>query len=253
MAAVGAWPVHWAPCSRRGARPVPLSLYGCLGGVADLIVHLWQPCGRGPSTGPCMAAVGAWPVPCTSYACNGGVAGPWCPYCRRGGVAGPPGPVWPPWGRGWSPGLRMVVVGRGWSPGPRMTTVGAWPVPWAPYGCRRGMAGPLRLVWPPWRRGQFNGPPMAAGGRGRSPGPRMAVMWEWPVPWASYGFRGGVAGPLFPVWQPWGCGRSPGPRMAAVGAWQSPGARIAAVGAWPVRSCLYGCHEGYPLSAVKAG
>ena len=37
-----------------------------------------------------------------------------------------------------------------------------------------------------------------------------------------YGRRGGVAGPLGPVWPPWGRGRSPGPRMAAEGAWPVP-------------------------------
>ena len=41
--------------------------------------------------------------------------------------------------------------------------VGAWPVPWA----------------------------------------RMAAVGTWPVPWAPCGRRGGVAGPLGPVWPPW--------------------------------------------------
>jgi len=50
----------------------------------------------------------------------------------------------------------------------------------------------------------------------------MAAVLAWPVHWAPYGRRGGVAGPLGPVWPPWGRGRSPGPRMAAVGAWPVP-------------------------------
>jgi len=39
---------------------------------------------------------------------------------------------------------------------------------------------------------------------------------------ASYGRRGGVDGPLGPVWPPWGRGRSPGPCLGAVGAWPFP-------------------------------
>jgi len=80
-----------------------------------------------------MAAVGAWPVP-------------WAPYCRRGGVAGPLGPAWLPWGHGRSPGTRMAAVGRDRYPEARMATVGAWPVHWAPFGCRWSVAGPLGLV-----------------------------------------------------------------------------------------------------------
>jgi len=53
-----------------------------------------------------------------------------------------------------------------------------WPVPWAPYGNRAGVAGPLDPVRPLW----------------------------------------GVAGPLGLVWQAWGRVRSRGPRMAAMGA-----------------------------------
>jgi len=100
----------------------------------------------------------------------------------------------------------MPAVGRGRSPGPRMATVGAWPVSWAPYGRRGGVASPLGPVCLPW-------------GRGRSPGPRMAAMeawpvdWipyvcrggvaamgKWPVPWVPYGRRGGVTVPLRPAW-----------------------------------------------------
>jgi len=39
----------------------------------------------------------------------------------------------------------------------------------------------------------------------------MAVVDAWPVPWAQYGCRGGVAIPLCVLWLPWGRGRSPGP------------------------------------------
>jgi len=103
-----------------------------------------------------------------------------------------------------------------------MAAVGVWPVPWALFDCRGGVAGnldlsgrregvvdPLGPVWPPFRRG-------------RSPGPRLAALVAWLVPWAPSGRLGGVAGPLGPVWSPWGRGRSPGPRMVAMGAWPVP-------------------------------
>ena len=90
-----------------------------------------------------------------------------------------------------------------------MAAVGAWPVPWATYGRRGGVAGPQGPVWPPM-------------GRGRSPGPRVAGVGAWPVPWDPFGRRGGVAGSLGPVRPPWGRGWSPGPRTAAVGAWPVP-------------------------------
>jgi len=109
----------------------------------------------------------------------------------------------------------MAAVGRGRSFGPRMAPVGAWSVPCAPYGRRGGVAGPLRPVWPPCGRGRSPGPRMAAVGRSRFPGPRMAAVGAWPFPapcmaavgvwpvlWALYGRRGGVAGPLGPVWPP---------------------------------------------------
>jgi len=78
------------------------------------------------------------------------------------------------------------------------------------------MACPLGPVWPPF-------------GRGPSPGPRMAAVVAWPVPWASYGRRGGethllgpvwrregVAHPMGPVWPTWRRGPSPGLRLTAV-------------------------------------
>jgi len=40
----------------------------------------------------------------------------------------------------------------------------------------------------------------------------MTAVGAWQVPWAPYGRRGCVAGPLGPVWLPWGRGRFPRPR-----------------------------------------
>jgi len=93
---------------------------------------------------------------------RGGVARPLGPYGPRGVVVRTLGPVWPPWGRDPSPGPCMAAVGRGvffgpvlppWGRGPshglRMATVGAWPVPFAPYGRRGGVAHPLCTVWLP--------------------------------------------------------------------------------------------------------
>jgi len=99
---------------------------------------------------------------------------------------------------------------------------GAWPVPWALYGRYGSVAGPLGPVWPPWWRGRSPGPRMDAGGRGLSPGSFLASVGSRPVPWATYGRRGGVADPLCPVWPKWGRGRALGPRMAAMGAWPIP-------------------------------
>jgi len=93
----------------------------------------------------------------------------------------------------------MAIVVAWPVPGPRIATMGVWPIPWAPHlrrggvgehldshGRRGGVAGPLGLVWPAW-------------GRGRSPGPGMAAVGAWPVPWAQDGRRGGLAGLLGPV------------------------------------------------------
>ena len=145
-----------------------------------------------------------------------------------------------------------------------MATVGAWPVPWAQYASRGGVAGPLGPTWsprgrgrslspvcPPWRRCRFPGERMAAVGAWPVFWPHMAVVGVSPVPLAPYarregvaiflgpvwpprgcgrslcpyGRRGGVAGPLSPVCPPWGRGRSPGPRKAPVGAWPVPWAQ----------------------------
>jgi len=179
MAAVGAWPLPWAPIIYKGGVIVPLGPVG----------PPWE-CGRSP--GSRMAAVGTWPVP-------------WAPYGRRGSVAGPLGPVRPPWGCGWSPWLLWPLWERGQSLGPRIAAVGAWLVYWVPYGCRGGMAGPLGLVWPPW--GVTN--PMGTCGR------RVGVVGCLGPVWLPKG----VIGLLGPVRSPRKCGRSPGPRMGAFGTW----------------------------------
>ena len=74
-------------------------------------------------------------------------------------------------------------------------------------------------------------------GRGHSTGPRLATVGAWPVPWAPSCRRGGVAGPLGPVWPQWRCGRDPGPRLAAVGAWQGP---------WAPSRCRGVVHARFP-------
>ena len=43
-------------------------------------------------------------------------------------------------------------------------------------------------------------------GRGWSFGSCVAVVGAWPVLWTPCGRRGGVAAPLDPVWPPWGRG-----------------------------------------------
>jgi len=50
MAAVGAWPVPWAPCGGRG-------------GVAGPLMPVWPPLGCGRPAGGRVAALEAWPVP----------------------------------------------------------------------------------------------------------------------------------------------------------------------------------------------
>jgi len=49
-----------------------------------------------------------------------------------------------------------------------VASVGAWPVPWALWVHRGGVAGPLGSVLPLWKRGRF-------------PGPRVAAVKAWPV------------------------------------------------------------------------
>ena len=75
--------------------------------------------------------------------------------------------------------------GRGRSPGPRVAALGAWPVPWASCGRRGGVASPLGLVWKPLGVAGPLGLVWPQRGRGRSPGPRVAAVGAWPVPWSS--------------------------------------------------------------------
>ena len=80
----------------------------------------------------------------------------------------------------------------------------------ASCGRRVGEAGFLGFVWKPW-------------GRGRTPGPRVAAVGAWPVPWGLCGRHGGAEVPwvrcsrrwgvVFPlgfVWTPFELRRSPG-------------------------------------------
>jgi len=136
-----------------------------------------------------MTTVGAWPV---AYA----------PYGRRGGVARPLGPVWPPWKLACRLAPVWPPLGRGSSFGSRILAFGAWPVPWAPYGRRGGVARPLGPVWPPWVCGPSLGPVLPPWLRGPSPELHIAALGALPVPWALYGRRGGVASPLGPALPP---------------------------------------------------
>jgi len=76
-----------------------------------------------------------------------------------------------------------------------MAAVKAWPVPWAPYGCRGawpfhwalcdrrvGVAGILDPVWPLRSVAGPLGTRTAAVMRGRSLGPRMIAVGVWPFP-----------------------------------------------------------------------
>ena len=75
------------------------------------------------------------------------------------------------------------------------------------------------VVWLPWGRGLSPGPRVAAVGAWPVPWASCGHLGAWPVDWVSWGCRGGVAGPLGFVGLPWWRGRSPGLRGAAVGAW----------------------------------
>jgi len=139
---------------------------------------------------------------------------------------------------------------------------GGWPIPWVSsgrrggvarllspvYGRREGVARLLISVWPPW-------------GRGTSPGPLMAAVWAFPVPWDPCDRCVGVARP----WAPHGCcggmarllglarlprerGLSPGPRMAAVEAWLVSWAPSGHVGEWPTSWAQYGRRGGVACS-----
>ena len=286
MAAVGAWLVPWAPHSCRGGVAVPWAVYGRSWGVAGALCLLEPPRGRGRSPGPRMAAVGAWTVPSAPYGRRGGVAGPlgfvslpwgrrrspgprWPPwgrgcfpgprmlavgawtvlsaqYGRRGCVLGPLHPVWPWWGRRRSPRPRWPPWGRGRFPGPRTVGMGAWTVLSAPYGQRRGVAGRLGTVWPPWGVDGPLGHVWPPWGRARSRRPRMAAVGAWQVRWAQCGRRGGdagplgpvrlpwgVVGPLGPVWPPWERGQTLCPAMNAVGCGRCPCALYGRRGGMP--------------------
>jgi len=75
MAAVGAWPVPWAPYGRRGRVVGPLGPVWPPWGVACPLGTVGLQCVRGPSSGLCRAAVGAWTVPRSFYGRGGGMAG----------------------------------------------------------------------------------------------------------------------------------------------------------------------------------
>jgi len=94
----------------------------------------------------------------------------------------------------------------------------------------------LPVPWVPSdRRGGVPGPlgPVwPPWGRGRSPETRLATVKAWPVPWAPFGCHGGVGGPLGPVLPPRGRGRSPGPRLSPWWLGRFPRPRLYAVGAW---------------------
>jgi len=117
-------------------------------------------------------------------------------------------------------------------------------------------------------------------GRGQYPGPPVAAVEPWLVPWVPCGRRGGVIGLLDPVGPPWGRGRSPelveppwgrsrypGHRVAAVGSWlvpftswvspwgrgRSAGHRGSAVGAWAILWTLCGRRGGSLLPWTACG
>jgi len=55
------------------------------------------------------------------------------------------------------------------------------------------------------------GPVWLPWGRNWSLGTRVASMGAWQIPWAQCGRRGGVAGPKGHVWPPWGVAGPLGP------------------------------------------
>ena len=98
LAAVGARPVPLAPSGRRGAWPVPVDF--CRAAVGAWPV-LWAPCCSRWGVYSPLSPV--WP-PWGRRRC-------FAPSGHRGGVAGPLGPVWLPWVRCRSPGLCLAAVG----------------------------------------------------------------------------------------------------------------------------------------------
>ena len=227
VATVEAWPYPGVSCGRRG-------------GVGVAQDFLWPPWGRGRSSVLRAAAAGAWPVT-------------WASCGRREGVAGPQVFVIPPWGRARSPVLRSAAVG-------------AWPFPWASCGRRGSVGGPLCIVWPPWGVAGplgFVWPPWGVAvpvcfvwppwERGRSPAFCVAAMGAWPVPCASCGRRGDVAGHLGFVWLPWGVA---GPQGFVWPPWRrdgSPVVRVAAVGVWPLPWASCRICEGVAVPYASCG
>jgi len=128
---------------------------------------------------------------------------PWVSSGNRGGLAGPLGPVWEPLGCGRYPGPGLATLGTG-----------QW----------------LGSLWPPWGRGRSPRPGLTAVGACQYLKPGLAAVEAWPVPWARSGCRGGVAGPLKPVWLSWGRGRSFGHGLPVVKAGRSPGPGLIAMG-----------------------
>jgi len=71
--------------------------------------------------------------------------------------------------------------------------VGAWLVPWTPYGCCEGVAGPLVPVLPLWNCGRYRGSLKTAVEALPVPWIRMVAVEAWPVSWTPYNWCGGVA------------------------------------------------------------
>jgi len=174
--------------------------------------------GRGRSSRPRVSAVKAWPVFWALCVCCEVWPAVWTPCGRRGSVAGFLGLVCSPWGVIILLGLVRPPWGRRRFSGPRMLAVVAWPIPWSLYVRHVGVVGPLGFACLSRGRGRSDGPLMSVVGHGMFPGPRISAVRVWPVLWAPYVCRVGVAGPLGPVCplrvRCW----SPGPRMFAVGA-----------------------------------
>jgi len=294
--AVGSWLILWSPSVDKRAWPVLWLPSGCRGGVVGLLVPVWPlwrrgrslvpvwlAWERGRSPAPRLAAVKALLFPW--FPCGRRWAWPiiWSPSGCRQGVDGCLVPVGATWGRGRSPDSRVAAVWRGQSSGHRLAAVKVWPVAWSTFGRRGGVAASMVPVWPPWGCGRSTGLRLAAVGACPVHSFLSAAVGAWPVPWSPSGRRGGAAGPLVPIWLPWGrgqfngdvCrqggvagplvfvwppwvvagtlvpvwpprgrGRSPGPRVADVGRWQSPGPRVAAVAAWPIPCSPCGNRRG---------
>ena len=203
---VGAWRVQSASCDPVVAWQVPSGSFGRGRGVAGPLGFVWPrfgcgglPLVRAATVGMSLVALGSWG--------------------RSGYVAGTLGFVaavvaWR------SPRVRVDAWGRGEFPRVRVAAVRAWRVLSCFCGRLGGVAGPLSFKWPRWvvlvplcfvwlwwkRGGSRRGRPLGfvwpPWGHGRSPGLPVAARGAWPLPWASCGRRGGVAGPLGLMWLP---------------------------------------------------